>query len=343
VPSPHTLVGVEGPQGTRAVRVSNPDRVYFPDAGLTKLDVVRYYLAVGEGIVRALRDRPCMLRRFPEGIGGEMIHQKRLPKGAPEWVETVRVRFPSGRYADELCVTELASVVWAVQMSTVEFHPWHSRRSDTEHPDELRVDLDPQPGTGFAEAAVAAAAVREILTELGATGWPKTSGGRGVHVYVRIEPRWDFPVVRRAALALARELERRLPDLVTTAWWKEERGAKVFCDYNQNARDRTMASAYSIRARPAATVSTPVRWDELADCTPEDFTVHTVPSRFAALGDVQAAIDDVAPWSIEPLLEWSERDEREHGLGDAPHPPHFPKAEGEPTRVAPSRARRPLP
>lgn len=339
--SSYTLVAVEGPHGSRSVRVSNPDRVYFPDAGLTKLDIVRYYLAVGDGIVRALRDRPCMLRRFPEGIGGETIYQKRLPKGAPPWVETARVRFPSGRHADELCVTELASVIWAVQMSTVEFHPWHSRRADTEHPDELRIDLDPQPGTGFREAATAAAAVRQMLTELGATGWPKTSGGRGIHVYVRIQPRWDFSRVRRAALALARELERRLPDLVTSAWWKEERGARVFCDYNQNARDRTIASAYSVRASPSAPVSTPIRWEELADCAPEDFTVRTVPERFAELGDVQAGIDEVAPWSIEPLLEWSERDERDRGLGEAPHPPRFPKAEGEPTRVAPSRARRP--
>ena len=343
MPSPHMEVTVDGPDGPRDVRVTNPDRVYFPDLGATKLDLVRYYTSVGDGIVRALRDRPCMLRRFPEGIGGEAIYQKRLPKGAPPWVQTARVEFPSGRHADELCVTELGSVLWAVQMSTVEFHPWHSRSTDTEHPDQLRVDLDPQPGTGFAEAREVSVAVRELLAELGATAWPKTSGGRGLHVYVAIQPRWTFTEVRRAALALARELERRLPRLVTSAWWKEERGARVLADYNQNARDRTMASAYSVRARPGAPVSAPVRWDELADCAPEDFTLRSMPARFAELGDVQAGLDDApeeSRWSLETLLEWAERDERDHGLGDAPYPPHFPKAAGEPTRVAPSRARR---
>jgi DNA ligase D len=338
MPSPSVELAVPGPDGPRRVRVSNPDRVYFPRLGLTKLGVAEYYLAVADGIVRALFERPCMLRRFPEGVEGEEIYQKRLPKGAPEWVQTARVSFPSGRHADELCVTEPASVIWAVQMSTVELHPWHSRRADTERPDELRIDLDPQPGTGYADARRVALTVREVLAELGATGWPKTSGGRGIHVYVRIQPRWGFTEVRRAALAFARELERRLPDLVTSRWWKEERGAKVFADYNQNARDRTIASAYSIRARPTAPVSTPLTWDELPDADPGDLTVRTVPDRFARLGDVWAGIDE-APWSIEPLLAWADRDERDRGLGDAPYPPHFPKMTGEPPRVAPSRAR----
>jgi len=327
--------------GDRTIRISNPDRVYFPARGETKLDLARYYLSVGDGIVRALRERPCMLHRFPSGVAGEKVHQKRVPSGAPDWLETVRVEFPRyGRHADELCVTELASVVWAVQMSTVEFHPWHSRRADTERPDELRIDLDPQPGTGFEDARRVAGMVHEVLTEIGAAGWPKTSGNRGLHIYVRILPQWGFVQVRRAALAFAREVERRIPDQVTTAWWKEERGAHVFLDYNQNARDRTIRSAYSVRAAPWGPVSAPITWAELPDAQTEDFTIATMPARFAELGDVHAGIDDVA-WSIEPLLEWAERDERDRGLGDAPYPPNFPKMEGEPMRVQPSRARRP--
>jgi len=332
VPSPSTELVV----GQRTVRISNPDRVYFPERGETKLDLARYYLSVGEGIVRALRERPCMLHRYPEGVAGEKIYQKRLPKGAPEWVETAQVSFPSGRVADELCVTELASVIWAVQMSTVEFHPWHTRRADVEKPDELRIDLDPQPGTGFAEAKQVAAVVREVLTELGAVGWPKTSGSKGVHIYVRIEPRFGFREVRRAALAFAREVERRVPHLVTTAWWKEERGAQIFVDYNQNAKDRTIASAYSVRGFPHGPVSAPVTWEELPDVEMADFTIATMPERFARLGDVHAGIDD-AVWDIEPLLEWADRDETDHGLGDAPYPPNFPKQDGEPPRVQPSR------
>jgi DNA ligase D len=336
MPSPHVDLQV----GDRVVKISNPDRVYFPALGATKLDVANYYIAVGDGIVRALRERPCMLHRFPDGTGGERIYQKRVPSGAPPWLETARVSFPSGRTADELCVTELASVVWAVQMSTVEFHPWHSRRADTERPDELRIDLDPQPGTGFAEAKVVAGTVREVLDDLGMTGFPKTSGSRGVHIYVRIEPRWGFVQVRRAALAFAREVERRAPELVTTAWWKEERGTAIFLDYNQNARDRTIASAYSLRGgNPIGPVSAPVTWDELPDVEIEDFTISTMPARFASIGDPHAAIDDVH-YSLETLLEWSERDERDRGLGDAPYPPNFPKMEGEPMRVQPSRARR---
>ena len=332
MPSPSTELEV----GDRTVRISNPDRVYFPERGETKLDLARYYVAVGDGIVRALRERPCMLHRYPDGVSGEKIYQKRLPKGAPDWVETATVRFPSGRSADELCVTELASVIWAVQMSTVEFHPWHSRRADTEQPDELRIDLDPQPGTGLAEAKQVAAVVHEVLDELGAVGWPKTSGSRGLHIYVRIEPAFGFREVRRGALALAREIERRAPDLVTTAWWKEERGEQIFVDYNQNARDRTIASAYSVRGKPHGPVSAPVTWAELPDVEMDDFTIATMPARFADLGDLHAGIDD-AVWSIEPLLEWADRDERDHGLGDMPYPPNFPKMEGEPPRVQPSR------
>ena len=322
--------------GERTVRVSHPDRVYFSTRGETKLDLVNYYLAVGDGIVRALRERPCMLHRYPDGVDGEKIYQKRLPKGAPPWVQTAEVKFPSGRSAAELCVTELASVVWAVQMSTVEFHPWHSRRADTEHPDELRIDLDPQPGAGLDEAKQVAAIVHETLDELGAVGWPKTSGSRGIHVYVRIEPRFGFREVRRAALAFAREIERRAPDLVTTAWWKEERTRAIFVDYNQNARDRTIASAYSVRGRPWGPVSAPVTWSELPDVETEDFTIATMPERFARYGDLHDGIDE-AVWSIEPLLDWADRDERDRGLGDAPYPPNFPKQEGEPPRVQPSR------
>jgi DNA ligase D len=335
MPSPSTELEV----GPRVVKISNPDRVYFSARGETKLDLAQYYLSVGEGIVRALRDRPCMLHRFPDGVDGQKIYQKRLPKGAPEWVETVEVQFPSGRTADELRVTELASVIWAVQMSTVEFHPWHSRSADTERPDELRIDLDPQPGTGFREAKLVAETVHEVLDELGAVGWPKTSGSKGVHVYVRIEPQFGFREVRRAALAFAREVERRVPTQVTTAWWKEERGEQIFLDYNQNARDRTIAAAYSVRGMPHGPVSAPVTWAELPDVEMEDFTIATMPARFAELGDVHAGIDD-AVWSIEPLLEWADRDESDHGLGDAPYPPNYPKQEGEPPRVQPSRMNR---
>jgi DNA ligase D len=323
--------------GTRTVRISNPDRVYFSERGETKLDLVNYYLSVGDGIVRALRERPCMLHRFPEGVDGEKIYQKRLPKGAPEWVETAEVSFPSGRTADELCVTELAAVAWAVQMSTVEFHPWHTRRGAVEQPDELRIDLDPGPAAGFAEAQAAAAVVHEVLDELGAVGWPKTSGSKGVHVYVRIQPRFGFREVRRAALAFARAVGRRAPELVTTNWWKEERPAgAIFLDYNQNAKDRTIASAYSVRGKPWGPVSAPVTWDELPDVEMRDFTIETMPARFASVGDLHAGMDD-AVWDIEPLLEWAERDERDHGLGDAPYPPNFPKQDGEPPRVQPSR------
>jgi DNA ligase D len=291
------------------VRLSSPDRVYFAARGETKLDLANYYLAVGPGIVRALRERPCMMHRFPTGTSGEKVHQKRVPAGAPPWLETVRVHFPRyKRYADELCVTKLADVIWSVQMSTVEFHPWNSRRADTERPDEWRIDLDPMPECGFDTVRVVAGVVQELLAELGITGYPKTSGGRGLHVYVRIRPDWEFGLVRRAALAFAREVERRAPDVVTTTWWRKDRDPRtLFVDYNQNARDHTIASAYSVRGNAEGTVSTPIRWDELADVDPRDFTIATVPARFAELGDLHEGIDDVAH-SLETLLEWAERD-----------------------------------
>jgi DNA ligase D len=293
------------------VRVSNPDRVYFPELGATKLDLVEYYLAVSDGIVRALRERPCMLHRFPEGLAGEKVHQKRVPNGAPPWLETVRVKFPRyNRHADELCVTKPADVIWAVQMSTVEFHPWNSRRADTESPDEWRIDLDPMPDCPFDTVRRVVPVVHEVLGELGMTGFPKTSGGRGLHVYVRIEPRWGFSDVRRAALAFAREVERRSPADVTTTWWRRDRDpSSLFIDYNQNARDHTVASAYSVRGVPTATVSTPVTWDEIQDLDPGDFTIRTVPERFARLGDLHATIDDHAH-SLSTLLEWADRDEK---------------------------------
>jgi DNA ligase D len=322
----------------RRVRVSNPDKVYFPQRGFTKRDVVEYYLGVGDGILRALRERPTTLQRFPDGIDGEMFFQKRVPtRGVPPWVETVQIKFPSGRTADELCPTDLAHVIWAAQLGTIVFHPWPVRRSDVDAPDELRIDLDPQPGTDFADAVEAAGTVREVLADLGWTGWPKTSGGRGVHVYIRIRPQWSFVEARRAVIALAREVERRRPDLVTTAWWKEQRGTKVFVDYNQMARDRTIACAYSLRANARATASTPVTWDELTEVEPDDFNLRTVPERFSRIGDPHAGIDDVAH-DVTPLLEWAERDAAD-GNGDMPYPPEYPKMPGEPKRVQPSRDR----
>ncbi len=302
---------VELEVGGRRVRLSNPDRVYFPALGATKRDLAEYYLAVGPGIVNALRERPCMLHRYPTGVGGEKVHQKRLPRGAPPWMETVELFFPRyGRTADELCVTELAHVIWAVQMSTVEFHPWNSRRADTERPDEWRIDLDPMPDCPFDRVRRVAHVVEEVLQELGAVGWPKTSGGNGLHVYVRVAPDHGFADVRRAALAFAREVERRAPDDVTTTWWRRDRDPSlVFVDYNQNARDHTIASAYSVRGTPEATVSTPVRWDEIDDVDPRDCTIRTVPARFAELGDLHDGIDD-AVFDLAPLLEWAARDER---------------------------------
>ncbi len=339
--------------GGRELRVSSPDRVIFPvtehSGAVTKLDVVNYYLAVGDGILRALRDRPTTLERWPKGVhpgivlstrergGGDAFYQKRIPRGAPHYVQTARIQFPSGRQADEICPTELAVVGWAAQMGTITFHPWPVRRGDVDHPDELRIDLDPQPGTDFADAVRVASEARVLLNELGYAGFPKTSGGRGLHIYVRIEPRWTFTEVRHAAIAFGRELERRLPGQVTTKWWKEERGERIFIDYNQNARDRTIASAYSVRPKAGAPVSAPLGWDELADVAPEDFTVATMPARFAEVGDRHAAIDEAAH-SLQPLLSMYYNDTAE-GLGDMPYPPDYPKMPGEPKRVQPSRDR----
>jgi DNA ligase D len=343
---------VEIQVGDRLVKVTNPDKVYFPARRETKLDLVNYYLAVGDGILRALARRPTTLERWPGGVfegarlstradnRGDAFYQKRIPKNTPDWIQTARIAFPSGRYADELCPVELSDVAWAANLGTVTFHPWPVRREDVDHPDELRIDIDPQPGTDFEDAKeIALGPVRAILDELGLTGYPKTSGNRGVHIYVRVEPRWTFTEVRRCALAFAREVERRAPDRVTTSWWKEERGEKVFIDFNQNARDRTIASAYSVRPKPHAPVSAPVTWYELPDVDTDDFTIATVPERFAKIGDPHATIDDEA-FSLETLLEWAERDERDHGLGDAPYPPNYPKMEGEPKRVQPSKARK---
>jgi DNA ligase D-like protein (predicted polymerase) len=352
---------IEIPVGERTVKVSNPDKPYFPEAGLTKRDLVEYYLSVGDGIMRALRNRPTTLERWPGGVfegaklatrmdyargqaglgheKSDAFYQKRVPKGAPDWVKTANIQFPSGRSADEVCPTELAVVAWAANLGTLTFHPWPVRDGDVDHPDEMRIDLDPQPGTDFADAVkIALGPVRELLDELGLEGFPKTSGSRGVHIYVRIEPRWTFTEVRRAVLAFGRELERRAPEKITTKWWKEERGEQIFIDYNQNARDRTIASAYSVRPKPNAPVSAPVTWEELPDVAIEDFTIKTMPERFARVGDLHAAIDDKS-FSIEELLEMADRDEQDHGLGDAPYPPNYPKMKGEPKRVQPSKAR----
>ncbi len=312
-PSPSVEIEVDD----RVVRVSNPDRVYFPPtrvapAGATKLDLVNYYLAVGDGIVNALFERPCMLHRFPKGLAGDKVHQKRVPAGAPPWVETARLHFPRwNRTADERCVTELASVVWAVQMSTVEFHPWNSRRADTESPDEWRIDLDPGPECGWETVQRVAHIAHEVLDELGAVGFPKTSGGSGLHVYVRISPDHGFGDVRRGALAFAREVERRAGGEVTTAWWRKDRVPdQLFVDYNQNARDHTIAAAYSVRGVPSARVSAPVLWEEIDDCEPDDFTIFTMPARFTDIGDLHAGIDEEV-FDIAPLLEWADRDEAE--------------------------------
>jgi DNA ligase D len=330
----HAEVEVEG----RKVRISNPDKVFFSTRGETKMDLVRYYLSVGAGALRGVRERPTVLKRYPNGAEGEFFYQKRVPDPLPEWLETVTVTFPSGRSARELCPVDVAHLIWAVNLGCLDLNPWAVRRSDVDHPDELRVDLDPQPGVEFSSVRKVALEVRSVLEGVGLAGWPKTSGSRGVHVYVRIEPRWDFLEVRRAALALAREVERRLPDIATSKWWKEERGTRVFLDYNQNARDRTIASVYSVRANPQGKVSCPVTWAEMETVEPGDLTIATVPARFAKLGDVGAGIDDKA-FSLQPLLDLAARDEAQ-GLGDAPWPPHFPKQQGEPKRVQPSKARK---
>jgi DNA ligase D len=321
-----------------AVRLTNRDKPYFPELGAqgTKGALFDYYLAVADRMVNLLRDRPVHLQRFPDGIDGEEIYQKRVPQKHPDYLETCTVTFPSGRTADALKVTHPSAIAWAAQMGTVTLHPWQVRCPDTEHPDELRIDLDPQPGTDFTDArTIAVEVLKPILDELGIVGYPKTSGGRGVHVFVRIEPRWDFIAVRRAGIALAREVERRAPDRVTTKWWKEERGARVFLDYNQNARDRTFASAYSARRTPIATVSMPLSWDELAVADPDDYTIATVPGLLAERKDPWRDIDATSH-SIESLLEMVAADE-ERGLGDLPYPPSYPKMPGEPPRVQPSK------
>ncbi|WP_045864544.1 non-homologous end-joining DNA ligase [Streptomyces sp. WMMB 714] len=330
---------VELTVGDQRVRLSNPDKVYFPESGFTKLDVARYYMSVGEGITRALFERPTTLERYPDGVNGESFFQKRAPKNLPGWIPTARISFPSGRHADEICPTTPAAVVWAANLGCITFHPWPVRRADTDRPDELRIDLDPQPGTDFADAVRAAEQLRPLLEELGLHGWPKTSGGRGLHVFVPIAPEWNFAQVRRAAIAVGRELERRDPSRVTTKWWKEERGERIFVDYNQTARDRTIASAYSVRPNARATVSAPLRWEELADVHPDDFTVGTMPARYAEVGDVHAEMDE-HPCRLDAALELAARDESEHGLGDLPYPPEHPKVKGEPKRVQPSRARK---
>jgi DNA ligase D len=321
------------------VRLTSPDKVYFPKLGKdgTKRKLVEYYMAVASGpMLTALRDRPTHLQRFPDGIDGEEIYQKRVPQKHPDYLETCVVTFPSGRTADALKVTHPSAIVWAAQMGTITLHPWQVRCADTEHPDELRIDLDPQPGTGFKEAsAIAVDVLKPLLDELGMVGFPKTSGGRGVHVFLRIKPDWDFIAVRRAGIAIAREVERRAPDAVTTSWWKEERGKRLFIDYNQNARDRTFASAYSVRKTPIATVSMPLTWDELRDADPDDYTIGIVPALLEKRGDAMADLDAVAQ-SIEPLLEMVKADE-ERGLGDLPYPPSYPKMPGEPPRVQPSK------
>ena len=323
--------------GERTVRVSSPDKMYFPERGITKRQIVEYYIAVADPLLKVLRDRPTTLKRYLDGVTGESFYAKRIPKGAPDWVETVRITFPSGRPADEVCPTEPAVIAWAANLGTFDFHPWPVRRPAVDHPDELRIDLDPQPGTDFADAVRVAGVLREVLADAGLTGYPKTSGGRGIHVLVRIRPEWDFIAVRHAVIAIAREVERRMPGEATVSWWKEERGERVFLDFNQAARDRTVASAWSVRGTPLATVSMPLSWDDLSTVDPNDFDVLTVPGILASRGDAHAAIDDEA-FGIETALEWYERDARA-GQGELPYPPDYPKMPGEPKRVQPSKAR----
>jgi bifunctional non-homologous end joining protein LigD len=320
--------------GGREVAISNPGKVLFPQRRYTKLELVNYYLSVAPGALRGAGGRPNMLVRYPDGIASEFFYQKRAPEARPDWIEVVTIRFPSGRKADEVVPRDAAALAWLANLGCLELHPHPVRAEDLEHPDELRVDLDPVPGVKWAQVRKVAGGVRETLAELGLTGYPKTSGKRGLHVYVRIESRWTYDEVRRCALALAREVERRMPKIATTKWWKEERHG-VFIDYNQNARDRTIAGAYSVRPTPAATVSAPIEWNELETCDPRDFTLKTVPGRFARHGDPHAAIDRKAH-SLESLLDLAQRQARE-GQGDAPWPPHYRKAPGEPSRAPPSK------
>ena len=322
--------------GGREVWVSNPAKVLFPDAGYTKLDLVRYYLAVADGALRGAGGRPNVLVRYPNGAGGEFFFQKRAPESRPDWIDVVTLAFPSGRTAEEIVPRDAAALAWMANLACLELHPHPVRAEDLDHPDELRVDLDPVPGVEWPQIQEVARVVQGTLSDFGLTGWPKTSGSRGIHVNVRIERRWTFPEVRRAALALAREVERRAPAIATSKWWKEERHG-VFIDYNQNAKDRTVASAYSVRPRPDARVSAPVTWSEIESCDPADFTLKTMPDRFKTIGDRHADIDN-HPGSLDALLELSARHDKD-GLGDAPWPPQYKKQPGEPTRVQPSRAR----
>ncbi len=332
MPEPPVKLQVAG----REVVVTNPGKVFFPERGYTKLDLVNYYVAVADGALRGVRDRPMVLKRFVNGAAGEPFFQKRAPQNRPDWLTTAEVHFPSGRSADLVVCNDEAGLIWAANLGCLDLNPWPVRISDVDHPDELRVDLDPTPEAPFADVRKTALIFREVLEEFGYVGYPKTSGSRGMHINVRIQPRWDFPEVRRAALALGREVEKRSSGIATTAWWKEERHG-VFVDYNQNARDRTVASAYSVRPLPDARVSFPLAWQDVPDVEPADFTLATVPDLFRKSGDPSAAIDEVQ-FSLEPLLELVQRHERE-GLGEAPYPPHFPKAEDEPIRAQPSRRR----
>ena len=332
MPGAKTVVEAAG----REVTVSNPDKVFFPRTGHTKMDLVRYYLAVADGAVRGVDGRPMALKRFVNGAEGEPFFQKRAPESRPDWLETVELRFPSGRTASEVVIRDAAPLIWVVNLGCIDLNPHPVRAQDLDHPDELRVDLDPVPGVEWPQIMDVAMVAKSVLEDFGLTGWPKTSGSRGFHVYARIEPRWPFTDVRRAAVALAREIERRAPDIATSKWWKEERHG-VFVDYNQNAKDRTVASAYSIRPLPDARVSTPLRWDEVAGCDPAAFTIDTVPGRFADLGDPWAGMDS-AVGSLEGLLGLAERDEAA-GVPDAPWPPHFVRQSGEEPRVQPSKRR----
>ena len=323
----------------REVTISNPGKVLFPAAGYTKRDLVRYYLAVADGALRAAGGRPNVLVRYPDGIDAPFFYQKRAPASRPSWIEVVALRFPSGRSAEEVVPRDAAALVWMANLACLELHPHPVHAEDLDHPDELRVDLDPVPGVAWDRVRVVAGEVGATLAEFGLTGWPKTSGSRGLHVYVRIEQRWTFGEVRRAALALAREVERRVPALATSKWWKEERHG-VFLDYNQNAKDRTIAAAYSVRPTPDARVSAPLAWEEIPECDPRDFTLATMPARFARSGDLHAGMDEQR-CALDSLLELSARHERD-GLGDAPWPPHYRKQPGEPARVQPSRRRQPI-
>jgi bifunctional non-homologous end joining protein LigD len=322
----------------REVAISNPRKVLFPHAGYTKLDLARYYLAISDGALRGANGRPTVLVRYPNGIEGEFFYQKRAPESRPPWVEVAALRFPSGRTAEEVVPRDAATLVWMANLACLELHPHPVRADDLDHPDELRVDLDPVPGVSWPQVREVAQVVRATLQNFSLVGWPKTSGSRGMHIYVRIERKWTFDEVRRAALAFAREVERRAPTLATSKWWKEERHG-VFLDYNQNAKDRTIASAYSVRPKPDARVSAPLNWDEIEDCQPEDFTLATMPARFAAIGDRHAEIDE-HPCSLDRLLDLSAQQEGE-GLGDAPWPPNYKKQAGEPPRVQPSKRRVP--